>query len=322
MKMVNILVTALGGDIGGNIINILKQEEYTKLFIVGTDIKENVFSTDIIDNYYKIEKTDSPLFYNQLEKIIKDNNIHIIIPVSEKEIIWFNENINLFDKLNVKIIINNEMIIKTFLNKLNTSLELNKMGINSPETYLFSDYKNNIIFPLILKSNYSINDKKYYVIYNETELDYFKNSIKNKHEFIIQKYIGSIKDEYTTAVYKSDEIFETISFKRELSGGMTSFASISDEIILTKYAKKIAEYFDLQGSINIQSRKLGNEFYIFEINPRLSSTIFIRNHFGFQDLLWWINDTLKERVFNISKINISSSGNAILGYKYKFFKDE
>ena len=79
----------------------------------------------------------------------------------------------------------------------------------------------------------------------------------------------------------------------------------------------IAEYYQLNGSINIQSRKQNNEFYIFEINPRISSTVFIRNHFNFQDLLWWICNLLD---ISYTLEEIKKSGIAVIGYTYNFYK--
>lgn len=322
MKTVNILVTSLGGDIGGNIVNILLKQENVKLFIVGTDIKKNIFSSDQIDKFYQIDKVDSLEFYKQLVRIIQKNSIKIILPVSEKEIIWFNKNRKLFASLNVEIVINKHKIVKTFFNKLKTSEQLKRIGVNTPKTHLFSKFKNKLAFPLILKSNYSVKTKDIYIINNQNQLNYLNICIENKNDYIIQEYIGSIEDEYTTTVYRSNEKFETITFKRELTGGMTSFATVSNEKVLVSYAKKIAEFYDLKGSINIQSRKIGNKFYIFEINPRFSSTVYIRDYYGFQDVLWWLNDIYCESIFNLKKTNIGTSGKAILGYKYKFFENK
>ncbi len=322
MNRLNILVTAVGGDIGGNIINILSQQKEVQLSIIGTDLKENVFNIDKIDKFYQVNRIDHSAFNQQILQIVEENNIDIIVPVSENEIIWFNENRQLFKHLKLEVLINNPKIINTFLNKLDTSTELTNIDVLTPKTFLFSKYTSQLEFPLILKSTYSINGKDIYVISSQNQLDYLKISIDNHNDYIIQQYIGSIDDEYTTTVYKDKNRFEVITFKRKLTGGMTSFATIANEEVLIEYAKKIAESFDLDGSINIQSRKVDNQFYIFEINPRFSSTVFIRDHFEFQDVLWWINDISEKVIFNLHSEKVKSFGNAILGYQYKFFNTE
>ena len=321
MKL-NILITAAGGDIGGNIINILSEQKDKELFIVGTDLNENIFALDKVDRFYQVDKIDSLNYKKQILRIIEENSIEVVVPVSEKEILWFNENRNIFDALKIKVLINNRNIIDSFLNKLETSIELNNLSVKTPKTFLFSEFKNQLKFPLILKSMYSIKTKDIYIINNQNQLEYLKTSIGSHDDYIIQQYIGSLDDEYTTSVYKNKNKFEVITFKRKLTGGMTSFATICNEEKLREYSLKIANSFNLEGSINIQSRKLGNDFYIFEINPRFSSTVYIRDHFGFKDVLWWINDINDDNIFNIEQNNIDLNGSAVLGYQYKFFNQE
>jgi len=319
MKRINILITALGGDIGGNILNILLQQNSVELNIIGTDIRENIFSIDKVNKFYKVNRIDHPSFEQKILKIVEENSVDFIIPVSENEIIWFNKNRDLFEHLNLKILINNSKIINTFLNKLETSIELDKINVLTPKTFLFSEYISQLPFPIILKSLYSINSKEIYIISDQAQLDHLKISVKTHKNYIIQQYIGSIDDEYTTTVYRDKNKLEVITFKRKLTGGMTSFATISNEETITNYAKKIAKSFNLEGSINIQSRKINNQFYIFEINPRFSSTVFIRDYFGFQDVLWWLKNFSTNDMFNAGNKKIKSNGSAVLGYQYKFF---
>ncbi len=321
MKQINILITAIGGDIGANIANIL-YEQNKRFNIFGTDINEKVFNINKVKKFYKVDACENSNYLNQILKIVKDHSIEIIIPVSEKEILWFNKNRNIFDDLNIKLIINSENTINTFLNKLETSSALNKLLVDTPQTYLLSSFKNQISFPLVLKAISSVQTKDIYFLKEQNQLDYLKCSINNHNDYIIQKNIGSVDEEYTTTVYRSDQKLEVISFQRKLSAGMTSFATISNDKMLKDHAKKIAVSFNLHGSINIQSRKVDNKFYIFEINPRISSTVYIRNHFGFHDLLWWIEDTLNIVLLKSQQIHVDLVGTAILGYQYKFFKEE
>jgi carbamoyl-phosphate synthase large subunit len=318
VKKISILITAAGGDIGGNIINILSQRDEIGS-IVGTDLKEKIFSVNSLDKFYKVDRVDSPNYREQIYQIVEENCIDIIFPVSEREIIWFKENQEFFEDLNVKIAINNTKILDTFFNKLVTSVELNKIGVLTPKTILFSEFKDQLDFPLILKSNYSINTKDRYIVTTHSQLEFLRASLENPQDYIIQQYVGTPREEYTTAVYRDNNRCEVITFKRDLTGGMTSFATVSNEKALVHYAKKIAEVFDLRGSINIQSRKVEDQFYVFEINPRISSTVYIRDHFNFKDLLWWVCDVADIDIKS-NTTPIARSGIAILGYVYNFYR--
>lgn len=322
MKKIKILITAAGGDIGSNIINILREQKNENIEIIATDINDVIFNLKAVDKFYKVPKATDSKYLEKITSIINKDLIDIVIPLSENEISIFIQNQTIINQLNIKVLINNKNIINGFLNKHETSILLNKLEVKTPRTYLFTEYKEQLNFPIILKSKMSIYSKSIYLVKNQEQLRYLKCSLTNLEEYIVQEYIGSIDEEYTTTVYKYNNKLEVISFKRKLTGGMTSYASIVNEEKLIKYAKKIANKFNLEGTLNIQSRKQGNEFYIFEINPRFSSTVYIRNNFGFQDLLWWINNICGNDIFNLKDVSIDLKGSAILGYQYRFLKGE
>ena len=176
MRKVNILITAAGGDIGANIINILSQQKDANLCLVGTDLSKNIFAIDKLDKFYEVCRSNDINYKKRILDIIQKNSIEIVIPVSEPEIIWFNNNMSIFIELNIKVLINNKNIIDSFFNKLETSIKLNKIDVKTPKTFLFSEFNNQLNFPLILKSNYSINSKDIYIIENEQQLKYLKIS--------------------------------------------------------------------------------------------------------------------------------------------------
>ena len=60
------------------------------------------------------------------------------------------------------------------------------------------------------------------------------------------------------------------------------------KLLIDKYIKKVAEIFQLDGAMNIQLRMTKQGPMLFEINPRLSSTLVFRDMLGFSDLQWWI----------------------------------
>lgn len=322
MRKPNILITAAGGDIGGNVIKILSKYRDVIGSLIGTDLRDNIFSFKMLDSFYTVMPIKHPSYLDAIFQIIETHSIDYIIPLSEHEIQWFDANRVLFQHSSTKILINNSNILEIFFNKLKTSNELNKINIQTPETFLLTEFTNQLSFPLILKSIFSINDKIVQTIKNQQQLDCFKAMFQYPENYLVQQYIGTLEDEYTTTLYQYRNRKKVISFKRNLTGGMTSYASIVNEPLLEAYAYRIADHFQLQGSINIQSRKAGEQFYIFEINPRFSSTIYIRHHFGFHDLLWWLNDLSESALFPVNDILISSSGHAILGYQYQFFNRE
>jgi len=80
--------------------------------------------------------------------------------------------------------------------------------------------------------------------------------------------------------------------KRKLVGGLTGSGEVVDNKTIDEYVRSIAKVMDLEGAFNVQLRLTENGPRLFEINPRLSSTVVFRDLLGFQDLRWWVSDVL------------------------------
>jgi len=315
----NILITSVGGDIGGNIVKILKEQDLFKCSLIGIDIKEHVFPEIDLNYFHQVSRVDNPTYITELKNIILKYKIDIIIPSSEFDILYLHENIVFFHDLNVKLLINNQDIVHTFLNKYITAKILDNLNICTPKTYTLDEYNNDLPFPLIIKASSSTTSKMIEKVNTNEELIAVQATILDKEKFIVQEYIGTETEEYTTTIYYDENITKVITFKRLLDGDKTGYAEIINAPILDEYALTIAKKFVLSGSINIQSRKFNNNFYIFEINPRISSTVYIRNHFNFQDLMWWVTKKLNITL-NADLLKVEKEGIAVLGYTYRFYK--
>lgn len=282
--MKKILVTAIGGDVGYGIIKSIKKSNYD-LYIIGCDIKKYNCSYDLVDEFHS-----SPAYGNKDEwwnfilKLILRNKIDIFWPVTEPEIKIVNE-----QKLklhNVKIIMNSSYILEIAMDKLKTAEFLSKAGIFTPRTWgrleacLFK-------YPLVVKEKFGCGSYGVKLVDSKKELT---DAIKRMRDPIIQEYIGNESEEYTLTVFSDGQVVNFICFRRTLGfEGMSKFIELVYSDKLEEIAYKIAKIFNLRGSINIQMRKQDEIFYVFEINPRISSTIGFRSLLGFNDVTWWID---------------------------------
>lgn len=83
-----------------------------------------------------------------------------------------------------------------------------------------------------------------------------------------------------------------LPMERRLAGGLTVWMRVRYEKEVMKQCERIAEALNLTGPINVQLRLTEQGPRIFEINPRFSSTLYLRHILGFQDLLWAIDDLM------------------------------
>ena len=281
-----ILISAIYGDIGCSAVRSLR--EVAKK-IVGCDMKPYSPVSHLVDKFYEAPAaTDTANYMAFLRKVIIREKVDFFLPVSETEIEVLNIQRKELESLGVRLLLNNRNIIDTFLDKLKTVQYLEGLNIRVPRTMLLSDYDGSYGYPVIVKSKKSHGSKKLRKIIDMHDLEYVRK--KSDGSLLIQEYIGSDEEEYTTGVFSDGNNVSSITFRRKLGfGSMSIEAILVDEPYLHKIAQHIARDMGLIGSINIQSRRVENDFIPFEINPRLSSTLLFRKRFGFDDVVWWLN---------------------------------
>lgn len=286
----NVLVTGIGGDIGQNVIKCLKSIEYN-LDIIGCDVEFYAAGKTTCKKYYQspyASKTERYLEF--LQRLIIDDKINYIFPTTESEIGFFNNNRKYFQDDGLKIFIHDSNIINTFFDKYETVNFLKNSELPYPKTYLIEDYEGGLQFPVLLKPRKGYGSKGITIADNLEELEFYK---KRKHGFVVQEIIGTIDEEYTVGVFSTGSEVYSIGFQRYLGyGSLTKFANLVHEEGIVSIIDQFAKACPFKGALNIQLRKGDRGFIPFEINARISSTVYFRHYFGFQDVKWWID--LKE----------------------------
>ncbi len=286
MHKKTILITAVCGDIGCSAVRALR-DSVDK--IIGCDANQNPPSLDYLDRFYQAPlAADADNYIAFLKDIISKERIGFVLPVSEPEITALNSKRDELESLGVQLLLNNRKIINNFLDKLKTAQYLASIGIRVPRTASLSDYDSSFGFPVIIKARRGSGSKSLWIADNSVDLDYIKT--KDNGNLIVQESIGSVEEEYTTGVFSDGRTVSSITFRRKPGfGGLSVEAVLEDVPFLDNMAHKISKEMDLVGSINIQSRRSGNIYIPYEINPRLSSTLLFRKRFRFDDAVWWLN---------------------------------
>lgn len=262
--------------------------------------------------------SDTESYIDFLKRIIRKESINFFLPVSEPEIEVINLMREEFEKTGVKLLLNNKFILDNFLDKLKTAQYLESIGIKAPRTILLKEYDGSFGFPLIVKARKGCGSKRLWKVDNLFDLDYIR--MKDDGCLIVQEYIGTAEDEYTTGVFSDGKNISSISFKRKLGNdGTTLEALLVNESFLNRLSMQIAINTRLVGYINIQSRRVMDIFIPFEINPRISGTVLFRKAFGFDDIIWWIN-VLLGRGYYYKPLH--KSGRAIRYYSECYFDME
>jgi len=281
-----ILVTAVGGDIGSSAVRALRE---TTRIIIGCDMRPYPAVRDLLDSFYVVPTAaDQEAYLNSLKNIAIRNEVGFILPVSEPEIALVSDQRKELESIGLKLMINNPTVLGTFLDKYLAAQYLLSLGLPTPRTTLLEKYDGSFGFPLVVKARKGHGNKKTWEIEDGEDLAYIRR--KNNGLCIVQEYVGSKAEEYTTGVFSDGMNVFSITFRRQLGfGSLSAEAELVEAPYLDKVSAMISKETGLVGCINIQSRRVNDVFVIFEINPRLSSTLLFRKKFGFDDAVWWLD---------------------------------
>lgn len=278
------LITAVGGDIGSSVIRHLGKE-FAKESLLSCDITSYASGRADAGEFFLVPPyADAEQYVDVLLKECGRRAITHILPMTEGEIIVFDQNRRLFEQAGIRLMIQDQKLLSIALSKSETARAVKAVGLKSPRTWRPGDMEADA-YPVVVKADRGCGSKHVRVANNRQEYDLALAVIPDA---VVQEYVGSPEEEYTMGVFSDGTQTRCMAFRRTLSGGMTSMAELVEDEKLYHIARVAAEKLSLKGSINIQMRKQGGDYYIFEINPRISSTVGFRNLLGFQDVLWWL----------------------------------
>lgn len=289
MKKVTLLVTGCGGDIGQSIGKILNHSVYiSKLF--GCDISEKNAAKFIYKNFSISLPCNHPDYLNHLISFIEINKIDFVLPIAEPELRFFTSTSKVSGLSWDKMILASNKALSIGFDKLKTAEFLAKEGMPFPATSALELITEPKELPVILKSKTGSGSSKVHFV---EDIEAFHFLVKRNPDFIMQEYLKNIEGEYTCGLFRSSNgTIRSIILKRELTGGYSGYGQVVAHNEISELLIKIAVKLNLIGSINVQLRLVDNIPFVFEINPRFSSTVLFRHMFGFRDVEWSIQDKL------------------------------
>lgn len=278
-----ILVTGCGGDIGLAVGRILLDEKAADS-VIGCDIQEDHAGKVFFDRCFVIERATTPNYIDTLLRLVEEEGIDLVIPTSEPELRTLCTN-NFFGRREL-FLTANQKAMEIGFDKYRTAEFLQKNGLPHPWTQIATDGRPQE-FPCILKSRTGCGSKDVCIL---TEEQYHRQKDYGEDD-IFQELIAEDDAEYTCGVFRSSSgEVRSIILRRKLRGGLTGSGIVEVNPEIEQLLNALAMYLDLQGGINVQLRMRAGVPYVFEINPRFSSTVRFRHKLGFSDVIWSMQD--------------------------------
>jgi carbamoyl-phosphate synthase large subunit len=291
------LVGSCGGYLGQSAINILK-ETYPNSKILGLDCEPITPARFLVDTYFEAPSAKDVEYLEFLRKILSQESIDFFLPMHELEIEICLKNLEIFTDLDVKVITIGVDIWDKCSTKLAAYRTCESISVPFVITQLVTESKKNTTFPAFVKPNAGSGSRQTRIVYSLEELAELR---AHKEEFVVQNLLVSKTPELTVAVFRDDSNdIRVIQLERVLQGGASVWVRVASYPLVESFCKKLAAYLSLEGSINVQLMITDTGPWVFEINPRFSSSLELRHKLGFQDLVWSIELASKKKPSNYS----------------------
>ncbi|MBA7574622.1 hypothetical protein ES708_16434 [subsurface metagenome] len=270
-KEVNILISSAGRR--GALVKCFKKTiEGMKGIegkVVSVDANPLAAALYLSDKHYIVPRISDPNYIDILLDVCKKEEVKLVIPTIDTELLILSQNKEIFEKKGIKIAISDTKVIEICSDKLKTFQFFKESNIPTVGTSSYNqvDKIKKLNYPLFIKpcsGSASINTFK---INNRKELDFFINYINNP---VIQEYAEG--KEFTMDILAdfNGKALNVVPRERieVRAGEINKGRTVKDEKII-EYAKNITEKLGAIGPITIQCFKKGNEIKFTEINPRI-----------------------------------------------------
>jgi carbamoyl-phosphate synthase large subunit len=270
MDKFNVLIPGAGGPAGINTIKSLRLVSF-KGKIISTDSNYLSAGFFLSDLYYVIPRYDNEFFIDNLLRIIKEQNIKVLMPSSGYDIYGYSDNYNLIREYGAIPIVSRRKVLEICRDKL-----LSYQFLSNKFPFAFTtEYPEKIdTFPIIAKPRFGKGSNNIIVIENKLDLEFVMRKFEN---MIFQEYLPGT--EYTVDVLSDlteKPIMAIPRIRIDTKAGISVKGKIVRNSMIENLCKDTAATLGIRGPSCIQLKESNNgELKIIEINPRFGGgTIF------------------------------------------------
>lgn len=312
--MINVVVTGVGGGGHGEQIFKALRLADTAYEITGTDMSPLSAGLVHADHSALLPPAGDPEYVDSLLTLCRERGARALFHGSEPELKVLSAHRERFAQAGILVPLNPVRVIDLCMDKLRTMEELQYLGFSVPAYHRIAsvaDAKRFPVLPAVLKPAvggggsahlYLVQDRDELVACAEQLLRIFPS-------FVAQEYVGTPDNEYTVGVLLDldGNLINSIAIRRHIMSALsnrikvpnrTSRAELGPTLAVssgvsqgdigrfpavTTRCEEIALALGARGAINIQCRLVGDEVYVFEINPRFSGTTSLRAMVGYNE---------------------------------------
>lgn len=268
-KVKNILFTCAGGS--SPIFFARSMQKTYNLFFA--DAGDQNAAPHLGFPFQKIPFGNSPTFLGEIEALIKKWNIDCVVPGTNRELSAF---IELSKKTpELLMVMPSADFIHLCVNKKQLMNELAEANISFLPPY---KTKEKVVYPAIAKPVSGEGSRQFHIVNTPEQLEgYLKLYDTKFDDILVQRYIEGAEYTISVIVNNRNKMVGVVPKRVIEKRGITRAAVSEHNELIEKLCTDIVATYNPRGPFNVQLKLLEGKGYIFEINPRLSTTSVLSN---------------------------------------------
>lgn len=277
----NILITSAGKRV--TLVNLFKKElaqDYPEAKVFTTDMNPELAPAGYVsDHCFQVPRVTDPAYLQQLIRICQENEVGMIIPTIDTELLLLASNRELLQQAGVVPVVSSLDFVAACRDKRNTNALFQRLNIRVPEPR----DKYHPVFPMFAKPYDGSLSKDLFVIRNEQELT---PEIMEHPKLIFMEYIDKSQyKEYTVDLYygRDNELKCIVPRERiEIRAGEINKGRTRKNYLVTYLKERMGYLPGVIGCICIQLfyRETDQDVVAIEINPRFGGGYPMSYHAG------------------------------------------
>lgn len=269
--------------------SLVNLNEGSKVFC--TDIQPNLSSAcQIADGYFQVPRVTDETYIDVLMDICNANNIGLVVPTIDTELIILSKNRKKFENEGIYIVVSDEGLVSKCRDKRETVHLFNELEIDQPLIY----DRNRLAFPCFCKPYDGSCSIGAIAIYSESDLT---EEQVNNHKNIFMELVPKSYCEYTIDAYfsKDGKLKCLVPRKRlEVRGGEVSKGITKKNFVYEYLYNRVKNLEGARGCITFQLFVNEDLELIkgLEINPRFGGGYPLTHDAGAHFPTWLIDEYL------------------------------
>jgi carbamoyl-phosphate synthase large subunit len=283
-----VLVTGVGSTTALSVIKGLRKQEEFNVFVVGTDINEShmIAGSAFCDEFYTVPLATHPDYISALLDICKKEQVEVLIPIVDPELLVVAENRERFSNIGVTAIISDAEVVRICNDKYATFKFFRQQDIPFPETWLASEVAKpeSLLYPVFVKPRDGVSSRNAFRVDTPEDLVRARNRVPN---LVVQEFLEG--EEYTTDIIAdfTGRVFAVVPRQRlQTRVGISYKGRTCNDERLINWGRHIGETLSIRGPANIQCKVSGEKITYFEVNPRFSGSLPLTIASGVNSPLW------------------------------------